>query len=27
MTHKMAAGSVAELVALAQKLEPPGSRQ
>ena len=27
MTHKMAAGSVAELVSLAQKLEPSGSRQ
>ena len=26
MTHKMAAGSVAELVAMARKLEPPGSR-
>jgi FixJ family two-component response regulator len=27
MTHKMEAGSVAELVAMAQKLEPPGSRR
>ena len=26
MTHKMDAGSVAELVAMARKLEPPGSR-
>ena len=26
MTHKMEAGSVAELVAMVQKLEPPGSR-
>ena len=27
MTHKLEAGSVAELVAMAQKLEPPGSRR
>ena len=27
MTRKMEAGSVAELVAMAQKLEPPGSRR
>jgi FixJ family two-component response regulator len=27
MTHKMEAGSVAELVAMTQKLDPPGSRR
>ena len=27
MTHKMEAGSVAELVAMVQRLQPPGSRR